>query len=76
MPPYGSVDRTYRCPGGSLRIGFTPGVPQGLTQSGPWRIVSGTVDFDGLQGDGQMEVTFESGSDTKGRETFTGTVTR
>ena len=30
----GLVDRTFRCPDGSLRIGFTPGVPDGLTRSG------------------------------------------
>jgi hypothetical protein len=74
VPPFGSVDRTFRCPDGSLRIGFTPGVPQGRTQTGPWRAVSGTGALEGLQGNGQMEVKFEPGSDTKGRETFTGTV--
>jgi hypothetical protein len=70
----GSVDRTFDCPDGSLRIGFTPGVPQGRTQAGPWKVVSGTGAFEGLEGDGQMEVKFEPGSDSKGRETFTGTV--
>jgi hypothetical protein len=73
VPPFGLVDRTYRCPGGTLRMGFTPGVPQGRTQTGPWKIVSGTGVFEGLQGDGQMRTTYEPGSDTKGRETFTGT---
>jgi hypothetical protein len=32
--------------------------------------------YEGLEGDGQMEITYEPGSDTKGRETFTGTVVR
>ena len=76
MPPYGLVDRTFRCPDGSLRIGFTPGEPQGRTQAGPWRVASGTGAFKGLRGAGQMKVKYETGSDTKGRETFTGTVTR
>ena len=76
VPPYGLVDRTFRCPDGSLRIGFTPGEPQGRTQAGPWRVASGTGAFKGLRGDGQMKAKFEPGSDTKGRETFTGTVTR
>jgi hypothetical protein len=73
VPPYGSVDRTFRCPDGSLRIGFTPGVPQGRTQAGPWKVLSGTGAYKGLRGEGQMEVTFERGSSSNGRETFTGT---
>jgi hypothetical protein len=75
VPPYGLVDRTFRCPDGSLRIGFTPGEPQGRTQAGPWKVVSGTGAFKGLQGGGQMEIKYEPGSDTKGRETHTETVT-
>jgi hypothetical protein len=70
----GSVDRTFRCPDGSLRIGFSPGEPRGQTQAGPWKVVSGTRAFEGLRGDGRMKVKFESASDSKGRETFTGTV--
>jgi len=74
-PDIGLVDRTFDCPGGSLEIGFTPGVPQGRTQAGAWRVVSGTGDFKGLQGDGQMEVTYDPGTQaTEGRETFTGEV--
>lgn len=73
-PDIGLVDRTFDCPDGGVRIGFTPGVPQGRTQSGPWKLVSGTGAFEGLQGEGQMEIKYEPGSDTKGRETFTGTV--
>ena len=76
VPPYGLVDRTFRCSDGSLRIGFTPGQPQGRTQAGPWKVASGTGAYKGLQGDGQMKVKYESGSDRKGRETFTGTATR
>jgi hypothetical protein len=75
-PAIGLVDRTFTCPDGSLRIGFTPGVPQGRTQAGPWRVVSGTGAFDGLQGDGQMKMRYEPGTRaTKGHETFAGTVT-
>jgi hypothetical protein len=76
VPPFGLVDRTFRCPDVTLRIGFTPGVPHGRTQAGPWRVVSHTGAYEGLEGDGQMEITYEPGSDTKGRETFTGTVVR
>jgi hypothetical protein len=70
------VDRTFRCPDGSLRIGFTPGVRQGRTQTGPWKVLSGTGVFEGLQGSGQMETKYEGSSDRKGHETFTGTVAR
>jgi hypothetical protein len=70
------VDRTFRCPGGSVRIGFTPGEPQGRTQAGPWRVAGATGAFKGLRGAGQMKVTYEPGSNAKGRERFTGTVAR
>jgi hypothetical protein len=74
-PEIGLVDRTFDCPDGSLRIGFTPGVPQGRTQAGPWKVVSGTGAFKGLQGHGEMEIEYEPGTrSTEGRETFTGTV--
>ena len=75
-PNIGLVDRTFECADGNLRIGFTPGVPQGRTQAGPWKIVSGTGAFEGLQGDGQMKIVYEPGTHaTEGDETFTGTVT-
>jgi hypothetical protein len=70
----GFVDRTYECSDGTLRMGFSPGEPVDLTQAGPWEIVSGTDAYEGLEGSGQMEVTFESENSSKGRETFTGTV--
>ena len=70
----GLVDRTFHCPNGTLTMGFTPGVPDGRTQSGPWNVVSGTGVFEGLQGSGQMEITKKPNSCTDGRETFTGTV--
>jgi hypothetical protein len=76
-PAIGLVDRTFDCADGSLRIGFTPGAPQGRTQSGGWKVVSGGGAFEGLQGGGQMEVKYERGTDgSGGRETFTGSVTR
>lgn len=74
-PDIGLVDRTFDCPDGSLRIGFTPGSPEGRTQAGPWKVVSGTRAFEGLQGDGQMEIKYKPGTrGTEGRETFTGMV--
>jgi hypothetical protein len=72
-----NVERTLRCPDGSLRIGFNAtGEPQSRTQRGPWAVRSGTGAYEGLRGGGRMKVTFDPGSDTKGGETFTGTVTR
>jgi hypothetical protein len=73
VPPFGLVDRTFSCSDGTLRIGFTPGEPQGQTQAGPWKVVSGTGAFEGLQGDGEIEI--KPGTGNEGRETFTGTVT-
>jgi hypothetical protein len=74
-PDIGLVDRTFDCPEGSLRIGFTPGFPEGRTQAGPWSLVSGTGAFEGLHGHGEMEIEYEPGTrSTEGRETFTGTV--
>jgi hypothetical protein len=74
-PEIGLVDRTFDCPDGTVRIGFTPGVPQGRTQAGPWSLVSGTGAFEGLHGQGEMEIEYEPGTRaTEGRETFTGTV--
>jgi hypothetical protein len=73
--PYGLVDRTITCSDGTLRMGFTPAVPQGRTQAGPWKIVSGTGVYEGWQGSGEMEATYDRNDDTKARERFTGTVT-
>jgi hypothetical protein len=75
-PDLGLVDRTIRCPRGTLRIAFTPGTPQGRIQAGPWQVVSGTGPFEGLTGSGQMDIEYEPGTrGSEGRETFTGTVT-
>jgi hypothetical protein len=68
----GSIDRTFKCPGGTLRIVFTPGAENGRTVTGQWRVLSGTGAFEGAKGSGRMETKFET--DTQARETFTGTV--
>ena len=62
--------KTFDCPDGGLRIGFSPGEAVNHKQTGPWEILGGTGDFEGLRGEGEMEVT---GSAREGRETFTGT---
>jgi hypothetical protein len=72
----GLVDRTFDCRDGTLRIAFTPGMPEGRTQSGLWHVVSGTGAYEGWEGGGEMEITYDRGSDTKGNETFKGTITR
>jgi hypothetical protein len=73
-PPLGLVVKTIRCPGGRLTITFSPTQPS-LKQSGDWEVVSGNGRFEGLSGGGEFEAVFES-KGGKGRETFTGTVTR
>ncbi len=77
-PDIGLVLRKVDCPDGSLRIGFSPQAPTTpRTQAGPWRVLSGAGAFEGLQGDGQMEIKYEPHTRaTEGRETFTGTVAR
>jgi hypothetical protein len=70
--PAGSIDRTFKCPDGTLRIVFTPGAPKGRTVTGRWRVLSGTGAFEGIKGSGRMETKFEANS--QARETFTGTV--
>jgi hypothetical protein len=71
----GTVLRTFRCPGGGLKMTFTARYPAGTSgdiQTGAWIVQSGTGRFKELRGDGRMKVTFTS--ENKGRETFTGTV--
>lgn len=73
----GTEVKTIRCREGRLKIAFSPVGGESCThQSGPWRIVSGTGRFEGLRGQGRMEVEFGMGARGEGRETFTGTVTR
>jgi hypothetical protein len=76
MEPYGLIDRTITCQDGSVRIGFTPDVTEGVPQTGAWAIVSGTGAFEGLRGSGEMEVVYDPDDDSLGLETLTGTVMR
>jgi hypothetical protein len=78
-PEIGLVDRTITCRDGTLRMGFDPLEPVGNTQSGAWRIISGTSAYEGWEGSGQMKMTYDPGGGkhpTKGNEKYTGTVTR
>ena len=73
--------KTFRCRGGRLTIDFSPGEPRedssgGQNQRGPWKVVTGSGEFAGLRGGGQMTVRFTSSESDEARETFTGTVTR
>jgi hypothetical protein len=72
----GSMNRTFRCPEGTLRIGFTTGTGRDRRQTGSWRIVGGTGAFAGVNGSGRMEIEVERDSNTNGHETFTGTLAR
>ena len=75
VKPYGLIDRTITCPNGTVRVGFTPEEPQGETQTGSWRIVSGTGVFENLRGRGKMTITYDPDDEAFGRETLTGRVT-
>ena len=70
------IARTITCPDGTVRMDLTPDLPEGLTQTGSWTIVSGTGAFAGLRGSGEMEVAYDPDPDAPARETYTGTVTR
>lgn len=83
MDSHGSSDpevfliaRTITCPEGTVRMDLTPEVPQGLTQSGSWTIVSGTGDFKGLSGSGEAEILYEEDPEAPAREMYTGTAAR
>ena len=60
-----------------MTIGLNPDVdaPPGEPQMGSWTMVSGTGDFDGVGGDGEMEVVYGPDDDSPTHETLTGTVT-
>jgi hypothetical protein len=77
-PEVALIARTITCPEGRVRMDITPevsqGMPQDLTQTGSWTIVSGTGAFEGLRGSGEMEIVYDPNEPA--RETFTGTVTR
>jgi hypothetical protein len=75
-PDVWMIARTITCPDGRVRMDLTPKAPQGLTQTGSWKIVSGTGAFEGLSGSGKMKVAYDPDDDALARETFTGTVTR
>lgn len=76
---YDWLDKNIKCPDGTLRIAFDPRTRtrRADTDSGPWKIVSGTGAFKGLRGSGRMMIRFGPGDrPTEGHETFTGTVVR
>ena len=74
---YDWLDKNIKCPDGTLRIAFDPRTTKGQTDSGPWKVVSGTGAYKGVRGSGQMKIKFPPGDmPTTGRETFTGTVVR
>jgi hypothetical protein len=79
-PEVALIARTITCPEGRVRMDITPevsqGMPQDLTQTGAWTIVSGTGAFEGLRGSGEMEIVYDPDPNEPARGTYTGTVTR
>ena len=78
-PEVALIARTITCPEGTVRMDLTPevshGMPQDLTQTGSWTIVSGTGAFEGLRGSGEMEIVYDPDPNAPARGTYTGTVT-
>ena len=70
----GDVVKTLDCEDGTLEVRFTPRSQEKNKESGPWTVGEGSGAYEGVVGDGQMSVTFESRD--RGEETFRGTVTR
>jgi hypothetical protein len=79
-PEVALISRRITCPDGRVRMDTAPevsqGMPQGLTQTGSWTIVSGTGAFEGLRGSGEMRVVYDPDPNAPARGTYTGTVTR
>jgi hypothetical protein len=69
------IEKTIECTDGTLIVGFSPQDPIGNKQRGAWEALSGTGAYEGLEGGGRMEATFESPDAREGQETFTGEVT-
>ena len=74
------IARTITCREGKVRMDITPEVSEemqseDLTQWGSWEIVSGTGDFEGLRGSGEMEIVYDPDPNQPARGTYTGTVT-
>jgi hypothetical protein len=79
-PEVALIARTITCPEGRVRMDIAPevsqGMPQDLTQTGSWTIVSGTGAFEGLRGSGEMEIVYDPDPNEPARGRYTGTVTR
>jgi hypothetical protein len=66
------IARTITCSEGTVRMDVMPEVPRGLSQSGSWEIVSGTGDFEGLNGSGEVEIDYDPDPEAPAREMYTG----
>jgi hypothetical protein len=71
------IEREITCPDGTVTIGLSPEVdtPPGEPQGGSWTIVSGSDDFEGLSGGGEMEVNYDPDDDSLAHEMLKGTAT-
>ncbi len=69
----GQIVTNIACQDGGLQIAFSP-TQQGLTQHGTWMVVTGTGtgDFAGFHGTGEVTAEFEDEKSGKGRVQFTG----
>jgi hypothetical protein len=78
-PGVALIARTIRCEDGRVELRLRPDVgedQQGETQKGSWSLDRGTGAFEGLRGNGKMEVVYGPTEDSPVHETLTGAVTR
>lgn len=71
------INRKFKCPEGTLTVGFTPDGLKGRTATARWKVLRGTQSFEDATGGGRMQTVFARGSQpSDARETYTGNITR
>src|SRR5688500_61450 len=54
------IERTFRCPDGTLEVGFSPTQPTRVVRM-DWQVIGGTGEFEGATGGGRVVARFEKG---------------
>jgi hypothetical protein len=70
------IVETITCADGTVKLRLEPDPSPGLTQTGSWKVVSGTGTFARLRGSGEIEAVFDPDPTAAAHVTLTGTVTR
>jgi hypothetical protein len=69
------IARTITCPDGVVLLELKPEMPEGLTQTGSWTILSGTGAYEKLGGSGEAKIAYDPDPEAPAHETYTGTAT-